>query len=226
MPEDLAASLEDTQTPPDTGDASQPPAETPATIDWESADNPYKGRYEDLRPQYDRIHPRYNQYEQVVQGLSNPETAPEILKAFGYDIEDEGTPDPDDLDPEERFEQRFGKIENYLQEQSERAEEAELAQLEKEFFSQEFQRLEVPDDDRKLIERLARETPDDEGIPDVEAAVKELEALVDARFKKYKKSKKAPRVENGSAGTEVIDMNDEEAVTRALANEIEAARDD
>ena len=231
MPEELAASVEDTQTTPDEGDSPEV-EETPADESQDSTAETYEKRYNDLRAQYDRIHPRYSQYEQFIGNLRNPETQAEALRALGFDLEDDAEPDDDYTDPEDRYEQRFAQIEQFLQQEAEAKAQADYEKLERQYLDEQVaeiaksESVELTAEEREAVEGLADRMRDEDGIPDVKGAYELLSRAAEARQKRYVKSKKAPKVELGAAGTEKLDMADEDVRRTHLAQLIEAGRDD
>jgi len=73
------------------------------------------------------------QAQEVVQALANPETAPEVLKFFGLELEQEEQEPEFPLDPEERIDQMESQFQQWQQQQ---AEAMQAAQQEDELISQ------------------------------------------------------------------------------------------
>ena len=227
MPEEPLDGAEPTPDAPESG-PDEAPASTPA-VDWEADDNPYRGRYEDLRSQYDRIHPRYSQYETFVNNLTNPETQPEALRALGLEIEDDEAEGVYD-DPDQRWEQRFDQIESYLSQQAEQAQQAEIQGLEKEWLTESLKEIEKSEnvqlsaEEKRAIENLGYSVRDQDGIQDYQAAYKLFCEASEASRQRYLKSKDSAKVELGTAGTEKIDLSNDDARVNLLANMIEAGQ--
>jgi len=227
MPEDTPAPDEAPQEDPASG-----PDEAPATdesTETQTAD-PYEQRYNDLRAQYDRIHPRYSQYETFISNLTNPETQAEALRALGLEIEDDEEDEVSD-DPTEALAERLDQFESYLTQQAQQAEQAEIKELEAEWLSKSLSEIEksenvkLSDKERKAIENLGHSVRDEDGIPDYEAAFKLFSEASEASRERYLKSKDSAKVELGTAGQETVDLADDDARTQLLANMLEAGRD-
>ena len=231
MPPEDAAPVEDTQAPPEDDAPSEDEGHAPESPDSPAVD--YEKRYSDLRPEYDRTTQRLSQYEQFIGNLRNPETQAEALRALGFDLEDENAePDDDYTDPEDRYEQRFAQIEQFLQQEAEAKAQADYEKLERQYLDEQVaeiaksESVELTAEEREAVEGLADRMRDEDGIPDVKGAYELLSRAAEARQKRYVKSKKAPKVELGAAGTEKLDMADEDVRRTHLAQLIEAGRDD
>jgi hypothetical protein len=224
MPDDEAALAEALDTPPEAEAPEGTPSDAPAT-DWDAEDNPYKGRYDNLRSDYDSRNQRYSQYETFIENLSNPETQAEALAALGIELQED---ELDDLsDPTEALTQRLDQFENYLSQQAAQAEQAEVQNLEAQWLDKSLADIEkahgsLSSQEKKAIENLGYSVRDADGIPDYEAAFKLFSEASEASRERYLKSKDAAKVELGTAGTEKIDMTDDDAVVDYFANAIEA----
>lgn len=215
-PEDEAAVPE---TPPteDTATQEAAPEGTPA----EAAD-PFEKRYNDLRPEYDRTTQRLSQYEQLVDHLQDPEYQAEALEALGLQLAEEERDEDDDWDeddPSERIEQ----MENYLEQQSQAAyqaqqEDAMLDRVEEGVDALQKEHGEFDDEELELLLDAAEANPDDDGIPDVKYAYELLTKVADARREKYLASKKGTQLPGGQAAVEDVDIDDEQARIALMAD--------
>lgn len=163
-----APSPEDTQPTSPVADSTG----TPAGEDWES-------RYKELQSTFTRTSQEKAQYEQIVQALSNPETATEALSALGYQFDTPEEPQPQYADP---YEAKLAEIERQNQEMQKQlqqfAQQQQQAQVEREreqHFLTEQARLEqqhgrqFSDVEIDTLFRLADTMPDN-GKPNVQAA--------------------------------------------------------
>lgn len=220
-----AGSGEDTPTPeasgPETEVGTPAPGSDEQTVDYEK-------RYNDLRSDYDRKNQRLSELEGFFGALTTEETQAQALAALGIDYEEveDDDEDFDELDPVERIE----RVEARLAEKEQQEQHAKVVALEKEYVAESISEitkaksLELSDKERQVVETLADRMRDEEGIPDVEAAIETFQAAAEANLGRYRESKKAPMVELGQAGTEKIDLSDEDARIEATAAIIEAAR--
>lgn len=237
MPEDTGT-VNDAQEAPTEGD---PQVEAPAAESTDSQTQQtddgtdYRQRYENLRPQYDRTMAQVQQYEQVFQdpatlaraikatGLSENE----LLAALGY--ETEGTPEEDlSADP---LEGDVQQIKEWVSQQQQAAEAAQLEELEAQFFDQEITALEkaenrqFSEEELHAIVALAEQMPDEQGLPQVGEAFKRIQAIADSANKRYVESKKAPAIAIGQPGSEAIDLSDENKRIDVAAQIAQAAMD-
>lgn len=206
MSEDDPGADEATQETPEAGDAAeQPPAEQP-TVDWDSDDNPYKQRFSELRPAYDRAH---NQLAQ----LENPESQAEALRRF-YGIELEDADELDQPDPDEPVTKAEWSAWLHAQQAQAQAEQqsAQMLDSDTDFAKAELDRLGINEDDPILdaLLPLAMNNRDEQGRLGLDAAHKMLDGVLEARHKAYIQSKRAPRVPTGTAGTDKVNLADDD----------------
>jgi hypothetical protein len=139
--------------------------------------------------------------------------------------------DDEYTDPDERWEQRFGQIESYLQDQAAQAEQRQVQELEQQWQDKCLTDIEkssgkLSDKEKTAVTNLADRMRDDDGIPDYEAAYKLLSEAAEANRARYLKSKKSEAVGTGQAGSESIDLTNDEARTQLFANMLEAGEAD
>ena len=232
MPEDAAPSAEGLAAEIDSQDTPEAPGnEAPQGTPSESPAHDWEQRYNSLRSEFDSRNQRYSQYEQFVQNLSNPETQAEALRALGLEIEDDDLPDDDYDDPEDRWEQRFNQIEGYLSQQAAEAQQREIADLESQYLDQELKGIEKDENvklsakEKEAVESLGHKLRDEDGVPDYQQAYKLLAEAADARQARYRESKKSEVPGLGQAGEETIDLSDDDARVKLMADMLEAGRD-
>ena len=182
-----------------TADPVEPaPGASAAQIDWDSAENPWKTRFEGYRPEADRKITRLSQYEQAVQDFQSGDPA-EMRRAAAIlgiadhlEIEDPAPPVYDD--PAEELRAQYAKLEEEFQ--GLRGELTAKEQKDKEAAEiKEVQRrlddLKLTDeDDRNTVLGRAFTLPmGEDGLPDVKAA---FEAIV-ARDRKHGRAWKATK---------------------------------
>lgn len=172
------------------------------------------------------------QYRAIVEGLEDPERAPEILRILGYDYEDDEAllEDDDELierDPRvDQLEARFAEREHLeairAQEEDEDHTIAEQIETLEKDSEQEFSEEEIG-----FIYLYADEYRDERGQPNVKAAVDLLEGIVASRQQAWVKSKKTPRrMRSGRPASRQVDLSKEsreDRITR-MAEAAEAAR--
>lgn len=227
MPEEDAAVEETTpQTPESGAEESQQPAEgsqePSPQIDWDSDDNPYRKRYEDLRPVYD-------QTQNIVAALQDPNRQAEVLRHFGIELEDVEEPEFDPEEPLTRAEFEKFLSENQEAQQAYEAQEQALDQ-DAEFASETIAALEkehgkFSEKELDALLTLAVQMRDEEGNLGLKQAHSLLNETFEERQKRYLESKKGSQVPVGEAGEVKIDIADDEARTQTLAAMLEAGRD-
>jgi DNA gyrase/topoisomerase IV subunit A len=206
--------------------------ETPAEEAEPAVD--YEKRYTDLRPEYDRNQQRLSEYEQFIGHLRDPETQAEALQALGLQLEEDEEPEDDEYDdPEERLEAELEGVKEYLAEQQQAQQFAEHQEREVDYVDdaitelEDEESIELSDKEFGVVVRLADTMRDENGWPDVRAAWEALGGISEAQRKRYVESKKANKPSaNGTAGTEKIDMADEDERVKAFANVMEAEAQD
>lgn len=164
-----APSPEDTQ--PTSPIADSGPG-TPAGDDWEA-------RYKELQSTYTRTSQERAQYEQIIQSLSNPETAQEALSALGYEFDTPEEPEPQYADAYEaklaEIERANQEMQKQLQQFTQQQQQAQLEREREQHFLSEHSRLsqehkrEFSEVELDALFRLADTMPDN-GKPNVQAA--------------------------------------------------------
>ena len=229
MPED-DPTLNEAEVPESGAQEEAPPA------DSQESPADYQQRYDDLRPQYDRVQNELQTYQQVfsdptllAQAAQMAGITPEaLLEAFGYEAGPEDEEEFDFEDEEDPNAGRLEQIEQYLQEQSAAQMEAANQEMEDELVDRDFDEVEkeigrvLTGREEVAVYALAKQMPDDDGVPDVKGAWEFLSGLSEEQRASYLKTKRAPSVEGGQAGLEKIDWGDKTSRIKALVSEANA----
>jgi len=173
------------------------------------------------------------QYQAIVEGLEDPQRAPEILRILGWDLDDaeefaagEEFLEPDPNERVDRLEQQLAEREHMDQIRSQEvAEDRSIAEqiesLENEM-DHKFSEEEIG-----FLYLYADEYRDEQGAPNVKAAIDLLEGIVSSRQQQWLESKKAPRrLRPGKPATREVDLSTETSEDRVkrMAEAAEAAR--
>lgn len=228
MPDEPTPAPETQETPPqEAPDAEVQQTETPEDVNWQE-------RYENLHPEFTRKSQELADYERLFEALQDPEQAPELLEQLGYQpVDDNEEFDEEGYDP---YEELRGEVEALKEART--AEEQEAAQedfLEAEFayiddqlagLEQEAGRK-LGEDEATTVGQLAQQMRNEQGIPDVKGAFQRLDGLSKARQSEYVQGKReALPAPYGQPGSEKVNLRDDQARRRALANTIEAEADE
>lgn len=175
------------------------------------------------------------QYQAIVEGLEDPERAPEILRILGIDVGDE---DEDWLlDEEELYgpdpNQRVDELERRLAESEEIGQTRQIEEAEDHAIAEQIEGWEKEHDFALSPEEIAfvylyaDEYRGEDGTPNAKAAIDLLEGIVAGRQQQWIESKKAPRrMPRGKAASRQVDLSTEtkeDRITR-MAEAAEAAR--
>lgn len=200
---------------PETPDTPAPEPEAPdqghaeesqAAVDFEK-------RYNDLRPEYDRVTQRSSQLEQLISAAQQGD--PEALDALGLEPAEDDTQNDDEyVDPYESLSQKVESLEEMLARQQEEEQNFARFQQENEYVNSEVEKLEqklgrdIGEEEYDLITSWAASMRDEQGRPDVAAAYDKWDKLLNAKKKDYFESKKAPQVGTGAAATKEVNLDD------------------
>jgi len=184
-----------------------PNAET--VVDW-------KKRYEDLRPQYDRIQNQYNQYE-------DPQFKEQKFKEwaadFGYEI-DEGTETEVYDDPSEALRAEIAAQRQEFQQFKQELTQSQQVQIAESFADRELDKLGVQDERvQEWIKTRATAMPaiQYEGhiVPDVQAAYDDYQELMNAEKERWRQSKQTTHVQPGGQENTGVQNWSDDPVERA-----------
>lgn len=209
----------DVQSAPDEGQAQ--------TQDWEK-------QYQELRSAFNQRDQELSELRQFRDYLTNPETQDEALQALGYEVPQEPTSEYEDP-----YESRLAQIEaaqqqilsRYEQEQQlqqQAQQEQELAnyvggaldQVERNRGEQ------FNDDELAFITAFAYNNPNEQGQPNVQAAVDRLEAAYTAQQERWLKSKRAPRVPDGQSASKQLDTSTPAGRREAMEQALQSLDDE
>ena len=211
MPEEAAPPIEETaQEQPET-----PVEETSPVIDWESDDNPYRKRYEDIRPVFDRTNQEVAQYKQLVEAAKSedPEVRNDALRQLGYEVAEE---EDDDVDDFSRLANEVAQLKNTLTQREQAEVQRQQQEAEVSYLDEQFSKLEKAEDrdfsDEAVsaIAALANSIRDDQGRPDVAAAYKHLLGVTQEEAKRQRKAKRSPQVHSGTPGQKQPDLSNKD----------------
>lgn len=225
-------------------DAANADADTPAVTDADSqpgtpaAGEDYEARYKELQATYTRTAQEAAQHRQIIESLSDPERAPEVLSALGFEIQQEDTPDPPQYD--NPYDAEIATLKQQLAEQGKTLSEMTQAQqaaaqraAEQTYFEQEFESLaseagrDLTQAEANHIVAFAKANPDANGRPDVKAGWASLKSLYDQNFNAtVEAKKKAPKAPSGQPGAAVPDLSTREGRLHAAQERLAALNQD
>lgn len=221
-----APSTEDTQATQTNADSTG----TPAGEDFEA-------RYKELQATYTRTSQEAAQQRQIIEALSNPETAQDALSALGYEFDTPQEPEPQYEDP---FEAKFAAIERQnaemqkqLQTFTQQQQQAQQQQERESHLLQEQSRLETEharqfnEVELEALFRLADTMPDQSGKPQVQQAYDLLYGkFAEAEFNRRLEAKRnaPPAPLTGQPGAPAPDLDTREG-RLAYAMSIAQAQD-
>jgi hypothetical protein len=172
------------------------------------------------------------QYQAIVEGLEDPQRAPEILRILGWDLEDGAQEEF----AEEEFETRDPRVDQLEQRLAERERMDEIKaeeQAEDRSIAEQIEASENEMDHKFSEEEIgflylyADEYRDEQGKPNVKAAIDLLEGIVSSRQQNWIETKKAPRrLRQGKPATREVDLSTESREDRIkrMAEAAEAVR--
>lgn len=207
---------------PDNGSPNAPVTEPGSAHDWESDDNPYKGRFNDYRVEADRRATKLSTYEQSLEDLrsGDPTRQSAAADALGLTlVQDE--PDPGYVDPYDELLSRQEALEQRLAERDRSQQERDQSTI----VETRLTSLALDEDDKNwVLARAVALPPGDDGLPNVAAAYEQLtardNARIEAAMKEWAEKKRTGRgIAPGTTATEqknIMDMTDEERVEWAV----------
>jgi hypothetical protein len=173
------------------------------------------------------------QYQAIVEGLEDPARAPEILRILGWDLDDE----PQEEFPlEEEFAPRDPRVDQLEQRLAERERTDEIRQAEQAEDQSIAEQIESAENEMEhtfseeeigFLYLYADEYRDEQGNPNVKAAIDLLEGIVSSRQQDWIETKKAPRrLRQGKPAVREVDLQNESREDRLkrMAEAADAAR--
>lgn len=216
----------------DSPDVQEQPEVSSATpeVDWQQ-------RYTDTQASYTRSQQDLAQLREWQQSLQeDPETQEQVLRqlaeSLGYQLDDEDQ----DQDPLSEIQARQQALEAQWQESQEQAQQEALLNEMDRFVDTELGSLAsaegrqdgFTDKEQKIIlsHAVAAFPPDEQtGMPQVKAAFEEVKDLLGDAQQRWVKSKQAPLApQPGTAGSEKLDLSDDDVRQAATARIIERAQ--
>lgn len=174
-----------------------------------------------------------NQYRAIVEGLEDPERAPQILKALGVDVNEEDDWLLDDEGDEPDPNQRVDELERRLAESEEIGQTRQIEEAEDQAVAEQIESWEKEHDfalspeEISFVYLYADEYRAEDGSPNAKAAIDLLEGIVAGRQQQWIESKKAPRrMPTGKTVSKKVDLSTETKEDRIqrMARAAEAAR--
>lgn len=225
--------MDPTENPaPSNEDTPEDPQGTPEDAGQED----WKGRYDNLQPAYTQATQRLSEYESWANALdSDPDVQTDTLKNLAAQIGTEkalevlGYTDGDNEDPDPYTEQqtRIEALEAQLADQQATASESQQLASMEQYVDEFFSDKKLDKDEQDWVISRAVTLPDVQGAPDLEGALKGLEAMFTAKQKSWLKSKRsAVAAPQGTSGTQAVDLTDPEARKAHMAAIAAAQADD
>jgi hypothetical protein len=209
----------------DEHDPQAPPVDTPAP----SAPDPgtpeqqinWQKRYEDLRPQFDRT------TQQLAQ-LNDEEYQRQLMAQWGYEVED-APPEQEWVDPTDELAQQVAELREWKEQRTQA--EREQEQLQQITASVDAQFKEAAADlnaaTREWVTtRALNMDPRQDGMPDIQGALSEYQAWVQAQQQQWEEQRKRPRppkiASGGQEATSAPDLTDREQRRNWMAEQYAA----
>lgn len=202
-------------------------SETPETPEQTQPDTDWQKRYTDLQPEYTRATQEAAQYRQAVEALSSddPELRAQAAEFLGVEFDE---PEQEPLDEYDELKRELQELKSWRDQETQARQTASQREAEIEYMDQQFDSLErsekrdFTDKEVEAVAKLAQQTRDDEGRPDVDGAYKFLLEYVDEATPRRVASKKAAQVQTGRAGEKKFDFHNKEERANRMAAVIEA----
>ncbi len=193
------------------------------------------GAYTRQRQEDTKVVREARQYQEVVEGLMNPQTRAQVAHELGIPLaqaeEEFGGFDDDEFFEDDPMTQ-IGELRTELQRrdeaaEAERAVEEENVQIANGIEALERQQgVEFSDEEIDLLTMYAEEFRDGDDNPDVAAAYKVFDAVVSGRLQQMtkRKSEVPRRMGRGAAASKKVDLTDEAQQLDAMERAVAAAR--
>lgn len=247
-PEEAPDTPTPTEDAPDTGQA--PEAEETEAVDLdnfdlaqipEDADRQwFEEKYNALRSDYSRktqriaetrkqAEQKQAQADAIFEAVRNPNHPDHsrIMEELGLE---EVSDEPDDDFEDDPHDRRLSALEQRLEAEAQaKAEQARAAQLEDILTDridtvQNREGIEFTPEELKFLVNAAAASPDDQGMPDIDAAYRDLKKVLATRQKSWLESKKAPRSPGrGLPASRELDITNRDERLAQTAAAVEAA---
>lgn len=186
---------------------------------------------DELRPAYKQMRDAFSQKTQTLaqerqelreakelrDALQDPEQAPDVLRRFGYDVEDPDQDDYDEYDSDEleQLKAQVAELRQAREAESTQAEQAQRQQAEVAYINQGLTDLQqrtgrddFSEEEFNALGHLSTTLRDENGFPDVQAAYELLYTQVLPKERdRWVKSKSSPQAPSGRAGVQVPDLD-------------------
>lgn len=209
--------------PPETpeGGGQGQPEQTPEyfsdTFDPASLPDELRGGYKQMRDAFSQKtqtlaeeRQQLREAQEVYEALQDPDKQADALRRLGIELEDDDYED----EVEDPYEARIAALEQRYQQSQESAQQQQLEQAEHAFVVDGLQKLqqktgrEFTDEELDTLGHLSTALRDTEGFPDVDAAYERIYATVlPNERKRWEGQKDAPQAPQGSASSEVPDLD-------------------
>lgn len=173
------------------------------------------------------------QFQAIVEGLEDPQRAPEILRILGVtpQEEDEWLAGDEEFGPDPN--ERIDQLERALVEREQVLESRQIQETEDQSIAEQIEAWENEHDEQFSKQEIAflylyaDEFRDEKGAPNAKAAIDLLEGIVADRQQRWIESKQAPRrMRTGKSASRQVDLSTEtkEDRVKRMAEAAEAAR--
>lgn len=196
--EQTQAPVEDTP-----ADLPGPDSGTPGTeVNWQE-------RYANLQPEYTRASQEAAQLRNLVEAARQGD--PDAISQLGFEIADSDLDDtPEYEDPFDEIRKEVEEVRQWKQSQEQQAQEAQMLQRAEQHIETEINAIDGLDeaDAAWVVDRALRLPPNDQGLPDIQAAAKDFAAWDQARQERYAEQQRQQRrrrpaaIAGGQEGTD------------------------
>jgi len=173
------------------------------------------------------------QHEEIVQGLLNPQTQASVAQALGLPLGQEyedALYEDDEFGVDPAVQEQLDAMRGELSQRDELAAAAEAEQAENLQIAEGLEQIErqtgteLTDEEVDVLTALAEEHPDENGVPDVQAGFRALDAIVAGRIQGMRTRKPPRRTGSGGPGNPKVDLNDPDQQMEAMEAAVAAAR--
>jgi hypothetical protein len=233
---------EDTPTPdveaPDTSGQADQPDYFDEKFDPASLDDTLLPAYNQMRAAFTQktqtVAEQRREIEQERQLLEDlrsddPNVQSRALSALNLELETEDEEPQDDYEYEDPYEPRFAQIEQILVQQAEQAQQAEQEAAIDSYIEDSLGSLstktgvEFDDDEAETLIAQAFANPNDEGLPDFDAAYDRLYVKVLGKQRqRWVQSKQAPQPGSGRSGSPAVSKSTRDQMAEIIAAEMDA----
>jgi len=199
-------------------DETDPVVETDTSVPVETQETTgpnWQERYDSLRPEFDRKSQRLSEFEQAVEGLraEDPDTRQAAAQFLGIEFaEDEDELDPF-ADPTEALAQEIAAIKAELAQRNQSETQQQIEQRDVQVISHGLQQFrerlgrDLSEDEIKVLGDAAWSDRDEQGLPNIDAAVAAYERALTAHAPKQRP--RAPHISaSGTQAEQTVRLDD------------------